>query len=147
MSTTIRDRIITIVRGVTPTNAASVRFVCVADGRGGHVRVEDLVQRDRAFDIEHRNVRPTQHTGTATGADVVQGLDVRVGYQVPAGGNSSTAMARALEDAADLYHALCESPTNWAGDWDFARQSADAVIDSIDGGMVLRLPLEIGYAS
>ena len=144
---TIHARIVSIVRNLAPSRNASTLYECVADGRGGHVEVEDLVQRDRSFVVALRPSRPTQHTGTGARPDVIQKLDVRVGYSVPAGGDRARAEMLAFDDANDLGFAIVESPANWAGDFDFARPAGETVIDDAPGGIVLRVAFEIGHAS
>lgn len=143
----VHARIVTIVRELTPTRNASQPFECVADGRGGHVDVEDLVARERSFVVALRYRRPTQHTGTGARADVVQALDVRVGYPVGAGGDRARAEALAYDDANDIGFAVSQSPANWAGDFDFARPAGDTVLEEAPGGLILRVPFEIGHAS
>lgn len=140
-------RLVTIVRSITPSRNASTAFVCVADGRGGHVEVEDLVAYERAFTVSLRPSRPTTHTGTGSRPDVIQKADVRVGYPLPAGGDRARVEALAYDDANDIGHAIAESPANWSGDFDFARPVGETIIDEAPGGIVLRVPFEIGHAS
>lgn len=140
---TPRDRLIAILRAIDPAGAPP--FEVVSDGRGGHADFAALVTRDRAAEVREVTRRMTWHTATSATVDVDALFEVRVLAPVGPGGDDASARERLMADAAAIFRAMVQEPSNWSGDVDSVAPADAARIDIIDGGLMLTVPLRVYF--
>ena len=144
MTTAIRNEIISTVRGITPTEDAASRFVCIDDATGARASLFHAVDngRRRVFDIRSISSTDLGQTGV-TSVRYAEQMEIRIGYH--AAQSDEARLDRMMaQDVRDIILTL-RNPSNFGSADALVVGQEPAVISETENGLIQAVPITAVY--